>query len=313
MATWTPASGSGEGRARDALAGAGHGAPRAPRAVDRAGVACALRRFSRRRIVLAGSALVVLAVGMAVGAPVLTRHDPNAQDFRAPLDPPGWKHLLGTDDLGRDILSRIMYGARVSLRVSVLAVALAAALGVTFGLASGYLGGRLDNGVMRVVDSLLALPPLVLALLITAVLGAGLENAMIAIAAVAAPTYTRLMRGQVLAVKHNEYVVAAQASGAALGRILVRHILPNSISPIIVQASLGIGGAIITESSLSFIGLGAQPPAATWGSMVQVGFQYLETAPWFVLAPSGMIFLAVLGFNLLGDGLRDAFDPGLRG
>jgi len=191
-------------------------------------------------------------------------------------------------------------------------VGLAVAAGVVVGLVSGYLGGQLDNWLMRVVDSLLALPPLVLALIITAVLGAGLQNAMIAIAAVTAPTYTRLMRGQVLAVKQNEYVVAARASGAPLGRILGRHVLPNTVGPIIVQASLGVGAAIITESSLSFIGLGAQPPVATWGSMVQVGFQYLETAPWFVLAPSTMIFVAVLSFNLLGDGLRDALDPSLR-
>jgi peptide/nickel transport system permease protein len=271
-----------------------------------------LRRFARRRIVLVGCALVALEVGLAVGAPLLSSHDPNAQDFRAALAPPGRTHFLGTDDLGRDLLSRLMQGARLSLQVSVAAVALAVGAGVVLGLVSGYLGGRLDNWMMRVVDSLMALPPLVLALLIAAVLGAGLENAMIAIAVVTAPTYTRLMRGQVLAVKQNEYVVAAQASGAALSRILGRHVLPNSVSPIVVQASLGIGAAIITESSLSFIGLGAQPPVATWGSMIQVGFQYLETAPWFVLAPSVMIFLAVLGFNLLGDGLRDAFDPSLR-
>lgn len=297
MATWILGSDSAEGR---------------PSPAARSGGPRALRRFARRRIVLFGCALVALEVSLAVGAPLLASHDPNAQDFRAALHPPGWGHLLGTDDLGRDILSRLMHGARLSLQVSVAAVALAVGVGVVFGLVSGYLAGPLDNWMMRVVDSLMALPPLVLALLITAVLGAGLENAMIAIAVVTAPTYTRLMRGQVLAVKQNEYVVAAQASGAALGRILGRHILPNSVSPIIVQASLGVGAAIITESSLSFIGLGAQPPVATWGSMIQVGFQYLETAPWFVLAPSVMIFLAVLGFNLLGDGLRDAFDPSLR-
>jgi ABC-type dipeptide/oligopeptide/nickel transport system permease subunit len=275
-------------------------------------LAQALRRFTRRRIVVVGCALIVLEVGLAAGASRLAPYDPNAPDFRAALHAPGWTHPLGTDDLGRDILSRIMHGARLSLQVSVVAVGLAVAAGVVVGLVSGYLGGQLDNWLMRVVDSLLALPPLVLALIITAVLGAGLQNAMIAIAAVTAPTYTRLMRGQVLAVKQNEYVVAARASGAPLGRILGRHVLPNTVGPIIVQASLGVGAAIITESSLSFIGLGAQPPVATWGSMVQVGFQYLETAPWFVLAPSTMIFVAVLSFNLLGDGLRDALDPSLR-
>jgi peptide/nickel transport system permease protein len=158
----------------------------------------------------------------------------------------------------------------------------------------------------------MSLPPLVLALTITAVLGSGIQNAMIAIAVVSIPTYTRLIRGQVLSVRENDYIRAVVASGAATPRILLRHVLPNSIQPIIVQGSLGVGFAIITESSLSFIGLGAQPPTATWGSMVQVGFQYLETAPWFVLAPALMIFVAVLGFNVLGDGLRDALDPSLR-
>jgi peptide/nickel transport system permease protein len=312
MATSIPGSDSAEGPAAEAVTLPARASRGRPNAAGRRGGLRALRRFARRRIVLVGCALVALEVGLAIGAPLLSSHDPNAQDFRAALAPPGWTHLLGTDDLGRDLLSRLMHGARLSLQVSVAAVALAVGAGVGLGLVSGYLGGPLDNWMMRVVDSLMALPPLVLALLIAAVLGAGLENAMIAIAVVTAPTYTRLMRGQVLAVKQNEYVVAAQASGAAVSRILGRHVLPNSVSPFVVQASLGVGAAIITESSLSFIGLGAQPPVATWGSMIQVGFQYLETAPWFVLAPSVMIFLAVLGFNLLGDGLRDAFDPSLR-
>jgi ABC-type dipeptide/oligopeptide/nickel transport system permease subunit len=271
-----------------------------------------LRRFARRRIVLLGFGLVAAEILLAALAPLVAPLDPNAQNFRAVLQPPGWPHLLGTDDLGRDILSRLIFGARLSLQIGLIAVALAVAVGVPLGLTVGYLGGRLDGIVMRFVDGLMALPSLVLALLITAVLGSGLQNAMIAIAVVATPTYTRLMRGQVLSEKQNDYVLAARATGAATPRILFRHILPNSLSPIIVQGSLGIGAAIITESSLSFIGLGAQPPTATWGSMVQVGFQYLETAPWYVLAPAAMIFLAVLGFNLLGDGLRDALDPSLR-
>jgi ABC-type dipeptide/oligopeptide/nickel transport system permease subunit len=230
------------------------------------------------------------------------------------------------------------------------------AVGVPLGLVVGYVGSRLDEVVMRVVDSLMSLPPLVLALTITAVLGSGIQNAMIAIAIVSTPTYTRLMRGQVPSVRENDYIRAIVACGAATPRILFRHVLPNSIQPIIVQGSLGVGFAIITESSLSFIGLGAQPPTAAtpsrpsssapptssprpraspspssprapipscsstggWasarprGSMVQVGFQHLETSPWFVLAPALVIFVAVLGFDLLGDGLRDAFDPTLR-
>jgi ABC-type dipeptide/oligopeptide/nickel transport system permease subunit len=286
--------------------------PVAAPAATRRGLVHGLRRFARRRIAVVGCALVALEILLALAAPLLTPYGPNAQDFRSVLQSPSVAHLLGTDDLGRDILSRLLHGARISLQVGMLAVALAVLAGVPLGLTVGYLGGRVDEVVMRVVDSLMALPPLVLALVITAVLGSGVQNAMIAIAIVAVPTYTRLMRGQVLSVKQNDYVTAVHASGATVPRILFRHILPNAVSPIIVQASLGIGAAIITESSLSFIGLGAQPPTATWGSMVQVGFQYLETAPWFVMAPAVMIFLAVLGFNLLGDGLRDALDPSLR-
>jgi ABC-type dipeptide/oligopeptide/nickel transport system permease subunit len=207
----------------------------------------------------------------------------------------------------------MLYGARLSLAVSLGAVLLAVAIGVPLGLLAGYAGGLLDEALMRVVDSLMALPSLVLALTITAVLGPGLVNAMLAIAIVTTPTFTRLVRGQVLSVKQNDYVLAAQAVGVRPVKLVLRHVLPNAINPVIVQAALGIGFAIITESSLSFIGLGAQPPVATWGSMVQVGFQYLEIAPWFALAPAVAIFVAVLGFNMLGEGLREVLDPTSRG
>jgi ABC-type dipeptide/oligopeptide/nickel transport system permease subunit len=196
--------------------------------------------------------------------------------------------------------------------VSIVAVSLAAAAGIVLGMLSGYAQGFVDEVIMRTLDSLMALPSLVLALTIAAVLGPGIENATIAIAVTAVPVYARLMRGQTLSVKQNDYVLAAQALGATNTRIIARYIFPNTVSPIIVQASLGLGFAIITESSLSFLGLGAQPPTPTWGAMVQVGFQYLESAPWFVLAPAGAIFIAVLGFNLVGDGLRDALDPTMR-
>jgi peptide/nickel transport system permease protein len=271
------------------------------------------RRFARRHLAVLGAAIVALEVICAIGAPVISPYSPNAQDFVNVLQPPGWPHVLGTDDLGRDIFSRVLFGARFSLQVGVLSVALALVVGVPIGLFVGYVGGLVDDVLMRLVDSLMSMPSLVLALVIAAVLGSGLQSVLIAIAVVAVPTYARLMRGQVLSVKQNDYVLAVVASGAATPRILLRHILPNTISPIIVQASLGVGFAIITESSLSFIGLGAQPPTATWGSMVQVGFDYLESAPWFVLWPATTIFLAVLGFNLLGDGLRDALDPSFRG
>jgi ABC-type dipeptide/oligopeptide/nickel transport system permease subunit len=263
-------------------------------------------------VALAGVLLVVAQAVIALLAPWLAPADPSTIDYRAMLAGPSAAHLLGTDDLGRDVLSRLMYGARVSLGVSVTAVLLAVGGGVPLGLVTGYHGGKIDGSLMRLLDSVMALPALVLALTIAAVLGLGLVNGMIAIAIVLVPVFTRLVRGQVLSVKHGDYVQAAHALGLPTRRILSRHVLPNVVNPVIVQASLGVGFAIIIESSLSFIGLGAQPPTPTWGSMVQTGFQYLEIAPWFVLAPATMIFLAVLGFNMLGDGLRDLLDPVAR-
>ena len=268
-----------------------------------------LRRLSHHRLAMVGLALVLAQVSMAVLAPVLAPYGPSTIDYRAMLHGPIAAHLLGTDDLGRDIVSRLFYGARVSISVSVGAVFAAIAAGVPLGLLTGYIGGWLDEGLMRVLDSIMALPALVLALTIATVLGHGLFNGTIAIAVVLVPIFTRIVRGQVLSVKHNDYVQAAHAVGVPMHLILLRHILPNVINPVIVQGSLAIGFAIIIESSLSFIGLGAQPPTPTWGSMVQIGFQYLETAPWFALAPATMIFLAVLGFNMLGDGLRALLDP----
>ncbi len=266
-------------------------------------------RLARHRMAMIGLALVVAAVLIAILAPVIAPYEPSAMDYRAMLQGPTIAHPLGTDDLGRDLLSRLIYGSRVSMSVGVSAVLIAAAFGVPLGLITGYFRGVVDEVLMRVLDSIMALPALVLALTIAAVLGQGLFNGMIAIAIVLVPVFTRLVRGQVLSVMHNDYVQAAHAVGVPTILILVRHILPNAINPVIVQASLSIGFAIILESSLSFIGLGAQPPTPTWGTMVQVGFQYLELEPGFVLAPATMIFLVVLGFNMLGDGLRDLMDP----
>ena len=273
----------------------------------------ALRLLVRHRLAMFGAVLVAIEVGLAVLAPWIVAHEPNRMDYKAVLSGPTAEHPLGTDDLGRDLLSRTLYGARLSLQVGLVAVLIAVALGVPLGLVSGYLGGIFDESVMRIVDALMALPALVLALTISAVLGPGIWNATMAIAIVAAPTYTRLVRGQVLSVKENDYVLAAQCIGAPTWVVLLRHVLPNVFSPVIVQASLGVGFAIILEASLSFIGLGAQPPTPSWGNMVQVGFQYLEIAPWFVLVPAVAIFLAVLGFNMLGDGLRDTLDPKSHG
>ena len=273
----------------------------------------ALRLLLRHRLAMFGAVLVAVEVGLAVLAPWIAPHDPKRMDYTAVLSGPTAEHPFGTDELGRDLLSRTLYGARLSLEVGLVAVLVAVAIGVPIGLVSGYLGGVFDEAVMRVVDAVMALPALVLALTIAAVLGPGIWNATVAIAVVAAPTYTRLVRGQVLSIKENDYVLAAQCIGAPTWVILMRHILPNAFSPVIVQASLGVGFAIILEASLSFIGLGAQPPTPSWGSMVQVGFQYLEIAPWFVLVPATAIFLAVLGFNMLGDGLRDTLDPKSHG
>ena len=269
----------------------------------------ALRRVIGTPGAVAGLALVVLLGGFAALAPAIVPYPPDAINAASMLRAPSGTHLLGTDDLGRDIFSRLLYGARLSLSVSLSAVALAVALGLPLGLVSGYLGGWIDEVLMRLLDSLMALPPLVLALTIAAVFGPGLRNAVFAIALVSVPTFTRLMRGEVLSLKHRDYVTAAHSVGVPAWLVPFRHILPNALNPMIVQATLGIGFSIITESSLSFLGLGAQPPTSTWGSMVQVGFQYLELAPWYVLAPATAIFLAVLGFNLLGDALRDALDP----
>ena len=273
----------------------------------------ALRLLVRHRLAMFGAVLVAVEVGLALLAPWIAPHEPNRMDYKAVLSGPSAEHPLGTDELGRDLLSRTLHGARLSLKVGIVAVLFAVAIGVPIGLVSGYLGGIFDEAVMRIVDAVMALPALVLALTISAVLGPGIWNATVAIAVVAAPTYTRLVRGQVLSVKENDYVLAAQCIGAPTWVILLRHILANAFSPIIVQASLGVGFAIILEASLSFIGLGAQPPTPSWGNMVQVGFQYLEIAPGFVLVPATAIFLAVLGFNMLGDGLRDTLDPRSHG
>jgi len=262
----------------------------------------------RRKLAVIGAAIILLEVVAAIFGPLLVRYDPMAPNFAAILQPPSADHWLGTDDLGRDILSRLLTGTRYSLLISVTAVTIAMIAGVCLGIMSGYVGGSIDEVLMRILDSFMALPSLVLALAIAAALGPGLANAMLAIAVASVPTYARLVRGQTLSIKENEYILAARATGVGSGRVVGRHILPDTLGPVIVQVSLGLGFAIITESSLSFIGLGIQPPIPTWGWMVQVGFQFLETAPWYVLAPASAIFLAVLGFNLLGDGLRDALD-----
>jgi peptide/nickel transport system permease protein len=272
----------------------------------------ALRRFVARRLVLLGVVLVGVLVCMGVFGRFLAPYSPIAQNFSEVLAPPSARHWLGTDELGRDTWSRLLWGAAISLQVGVAAVLMAAIPGVIVGVNVGFRGGWVDNVVMRVLDGFMALPSLILALTIVAVLGANLVNVTLAIAVTSFPHYARIVRGQVLSIRESDYVLAIRSVGAPDPRIIFRHVVPNVISPVLVHASLGVGVAIMAEAGLSFLGLGVQPPTPTWGSMIQVGFQYLELAPWLVMAPGIVIFMAVLGFNLLGDGLREALDPHLR-
>ena len=275
------------------------------------------RRFQLVRQVLetrlAGTGLVILAVVVfcALAANLIAPYDPIVQDYLALTEPPSARYWLGTDDLGRDVLSRIIYGARVSLQVGIIAVGIAVSLGVTLGLVSGYIGGRVDDVVMRFVDAVQAFPGLILALAITAALGPSISNAMVAIGFVSMPGIARLTRGQTLSEREREYVAAARVIGASPLHLMVRHIWPNVTAPIIVQATLMVAGAIVTEASLSFLGVGVQPPTPSWGAMLRTGSQYLEVAPWIAFAPGIAIFLTVLAFNFVGDGLRRALDPRL--
>jgi peptide/nickel transport system permease protein len=269
----------------------------------------ALHRLARRRAALVGLAVVVFFVAVALAAPLVAPVDPLATDWRAVRKPPSALHFFGTDELGRDVLARLIWGARASLMAGLVSVSIAVTVAVPLGLVSGYLGGAVDALLMRVVDAMLAIPFLVLAIALAAFLGPSLTNAMIAIGVVQTPIFTRLTRAQTLAVKHEDYIEAARAVGNPHRRILLRHILPNILAPILVQATLAIAAAIIAEASLSFLGLGQQPPAPSWGSMLNTASHFLSQAPWMALWPGLAIFSLVLSFNLLGDGLRDALDP----
>lgn len=268
-----------------------------------------LTKFSRNRAAVAGAIIVGLFVLIATLAPLLAPHDPFQTSFSTVRKPPSAQFWLGTDELGRDLLSRMIYGARTSLMAGGVSVIIAVIVGVPIGLLAGYFGGWIDGVISRLIDAMLAIPFLILAISLAAFLGPSLTNAMIAIGLSAAPIFARLTRGQVLSVKAEEYVEAAQVIGLRHPRIILRYILPNSMPPIIVQAALTIAAAIIAEASLSFLGLGQQPPNPSWGSMLNTAKNFISQAPWMSLWPGAAIFLAVLGFNLLGDGLRDAIDP----
>ncbi len=271
-----------------------------------------IRRFMRSKAAVVGFVIVLLLVVVATFAPLLAPADPIEQHFIQQLLPPSWEHPLGTDEFGRDILSRIIYGARIALFVGVLADGIGLICGVLLGLCAGYYGGLTDSLIMRLIDILLAFPYLLLAMLVVAILGPGLTNAMIAIGIVYIPSYARLVRGSVLSVKETDYVAAAQAAGAGDFRILFRHVLINALAPIIVQATLTIGWAIVETAGLGFLGLGAQPPTAEWGAMLSGGRDYMLEAPWIATFPGLAIVLTVIGFNLMGDGLRDVLDPKLK-
>jgi peptide/nickel transport system permease protein len=262
-------------------------------------------------VAVIGGALVGAVVLVALLAPVLAPYDPVAQ-IAKPLLPPGAEFLAGTDEFGRDELSRLIWGARVSLYVGGLAVLIALGLGATSGVLAGYFGGWTDDVTMRVMDVLLSMPALVLAIAITAVLGPSLTNVMLAVGIVYAPTFARVARGPTLAVVRVPYIEAARAIGASNLTIIGRHVLPNVSAPILVQATVSFSTAILTEAALSFLGLGTQPPTASWGLMLSAARQYMLIDPWIAVLPGCAIAVTVLGFNLLGDGLRDVLDPQMR-
>ncbi|KFC76073.1 putative ABC transporter permease protein [Bosea sp. LC85] len=270
------------------------------------------RRLSKRKSALVGLAVVLLMVFVAVFAPLLAPYDPTAQSWTAVRKAPSAAHWFGTDEAGRDMLSRIIWGARASLLAGLTSVGIAMAIGVPLGLAAGFLGGLVDGFISRFTDAMLACPFLILAIALAAFLGPSLTNAMLAIGITAMPLFIRLTRGQVLSIKAEEYVEAASAVGNPQWRIAVRHILPNILPQLMVQATLTIAAAIIAEASMSFLGLGLQPPAPSWGSMLNSAQRFLSNAPWMALWPGIAIFATVLSFNLLGDGLRDALDPRSR-
>jgi len=269
----------------------------------------AWRRLKKRRTAMVALVLLVILAALAIFAPLIATHDPTQQSWRAVRQAPSLTHWFGSDEVGRDIFSRVVYGTRASLSAGVISVAIAIIAGVPLGLLAGYVGGWTDALISRVTDAMLACPFLILAIALAAFLGPSLQNAMIAIGITATPVFVRLTRGQVLSIKVEDYVEAARAVGNTKVRIAWKHILPNVMPQLLVQGTLTIATAIIAEASLSFLGLGQQPPAPSWGSMLNVAQRFLSNAPWMAVFPGIAIFITVLSFNLLGDGLRDALDP----
>ena len=270
------------------------------------------RRLRRNKAALVGMTVVVLLVVVAVLAPVLAPYDPNQTNMTQRLKAPSSAHPLGTDNFGRDMLSRVIYGSRISLYVGFVAVGIGAIFGGILGAICGYYGGRLDNFIMRCMDVLLAIPQIILAIAIVGALGTSLLNLMIAVGISQLPRYARVVRASALTVRGQEFVEAAKAVGASDARIIIENILPNCMAPIIVQSTLGVAQAILSAAALSFLGLGIQPPTAEWGSMLSSGRQFLRQAPYLTFFPGLAISIVVLALNIFGDGLRDSLDPKLR-
>lgn len=272
----------------------------------------AWREFKKNKIALVGLSIVSLFILLAIFAPLIAKEGINDQFMADRLQPPSTEYWLGTDDFGRDIFSRIVYGARISLRIGFFAVIGSVIVGCFLGIIAGYYGRWIDTIISRFFDIMLAFPSILLAIAIVAVLGPSLENALIAIAIINVPNFGRLIRSKVLSIKEDEYIVSAKAIGLKDARILFSHILPNSMAPVIVQGTLAVATAILEAAALGFLGLGAQPPLPEWGKMLADSKNYLQTAPWTMIFPGLAIMLTVLGFNLMGDGLRDAMDPKMK-
>ncbi len=280
--------------------------------IARPGRARVPRTLARRPLTVVGAAIVLLFVALAVVGPLVAPRDPTSIDYSAILAPPSRAFPFGTDDAGRDILSRVLAGARISLTTALVAVGIATLFGVTLGVLAGYIGGWIGGGIMRAMDVMLAFPDILLAIVIITILGPGLTTVMVAVGVAAIPAYTRTVRAAVLTVREQEYVEAARALGASPGRIMVVHVLRNVSTPIIVLITLSLGLAILSAAGLSFIGLGAPPPAPEWGDMLNEAQNYVQQAWWMAVFPGAAIMLAVVGLNLLGDGLREALDPASR-
>ncbi|MGD1119452.1 MAG: ABC transporter permease [Dehalococcoidales bacterium] len=275
------------------------------------------RRFFRvmlsRRLVIFGMVIIFLLIFAAIFAPLISPYSPYKVNLPESMQQPSWHHLLGTDEMGRDVLTRIIYGSRIAVLVGFVVVTLAGAIGMLLGLLAGYFGGWTQTIIMRFMDALMSLPPLILMLAIAVMLGSGMLKIFIALAVGFMPTYCRLMCGEVLSAKENDYIMAANVIGDSHLRIMFRHLLPNVFPPLFVNITLDLGFAILAEASLSFLGIGINPPTATWGAMINGGQHYLLTNPLLSIVPGVAIVLVVLAFNLVGDGLRDALDPRLRG